>query len=114
MRRSLPIICLPVLFSPGNRAGNHCYKHHTSGQEVKPRYHHEIAIIPEPVSIVKNTGHFILPENVTIQAAATPGMKAVVDHLQPKAFHRNGKFCEQQPCTKSCTDHQVDFKQQSQ
>ena len=44
--------------------------------------HPEIAIIPEPVSLVKNSGHFILPEKVLIHASAGPEMKAVTDYLQ--------------------------------
>ena len=50
----------------------------------------EIAIIPEPVSIIKNSGHFILPENITIQAS--PEMKAVIDHLQEKITAATGYF----------------------
>jgi hexosaminidase len=41
-----------------------------------------IAIIPEPVSLVKNTGVFVLPKSVTIQAEKTPETKLVVDYLQ--------------------------------
>jgi hexosaminidase len=50
----------------------------------------EIAIIPEPVSISKSNGHFVLPENITIQAS--PEMKAVVDHLQEKLSAATGYF----------------------
>lgn len=52
----------------------------------------EIAIIPEPVSVIKNTGHFLLPENVMIQAVSTPAMKAVVDHLQQRLSIPTGSF----------------------
>ncbi len=52
----------------------------------------EIAIIPEPVSLVKHQGHFILPENVLIQATASPGMKQVTDYLQEKITAATGSF----------------------
>ena len=35
----------------------------------------DIAIIPEPVSIVENAGRFILPQNIVIEAPAQPQLK---------------------------------------
>ncbi|WP_432710485.1 beta-N-acetylhexosaminidase [Pedobacter sp.] len=58
--------------------------------EAMMAYQPEIAIIPEPVSLIKNNGHFILPENITIQAG--PAMKAVSDHLQEKLSAATGYF----------------------
>lgn len=52
----------------------------------------EIAIIPEPVSVVKNTGHFVLPANVIIEAVSTPELKSVVDHLQERLSTPTGSF----------------------
>ncbi len=52
----------------------------------------EIAIIPEPVSTIKTEGHFILPENVIIQAASTPAMKSVVDYLQERLTVPTGHY----------------------
>jgi hexosaminidase len=42
----------------------------------------QIAIIPEPVSLIRNAGTFVLPRNVSIQAEKTPETKLVVDYLQ--------------------------------
>jgi hexosaminidase len=42
----------------------------------------QIAIIPEPVSLIKTSGRFTLPHNVLIQAEKTPETKLVVDYLQ--------------------------------
>jgi hexosaminidase len=42
----------------------------------------QIAIIPEPVSLIKNSGTFLLPRNVSIQVEKTPETKLVVDYLQ--------------------------------
>ncbi len=42
----------------------------------------KIAIIPEPVSMIRNTGVFVLPRNITIQADKSPETKVVVDYLQ--------------------------------
>jgi hexosaminidase len=52
----------------------------------------EIAIIPEPVSLVKNEGHFVLPANVVIHAAASPEVKLVSDLLQEKITMATGNF----------------------
>jgi hexosaminidase len=41
----------------------------------------QIAIIPEPVTITKGTGMFLLPGNVVIEAPSTPEMKGVTDFL---------------------------------
>jgi len=50
----------------------------------------EFAIIPEPVSLLKTSGFFILPENIVI--VATPEMKQVADYLQEKLSVPTGKF----------------------
>jgi hexosaminidase len=42
----------------------------------------QIAIIPEPVSIVRNSGTFVLPRKVSIQVEKTAETKLVVDYLQ--------------------------------
>jgi len=52
----------------------------------------EIAIIPEPVSLIKHTGTFTLPENVIIQADKTPEAKLVVDYLQMHLSIPTGSF----------------------
>ncbi|MEP7318060.1 MAG: family 20 glycosylhydrolase, partial [Panacibacter sp.] len=44
----------------------------------------QIAIIPEPVKIVQNTGSFILPKNVVIEAPANALLKQTIAFLQQK------------------------------
>jgi hexosaminidase len=44
----------------------------------------EIAIIPEPVHIVENTGEFLLPQNITIDASSQPELKHTLDFLQER------------------------------
>ncbi len=43
-----------------------------------------IVIIPEPVSIIKNTGMFLLPTNILIEAASHQEMKGVIDFLKKR------------------------------
>ena len=50
----------------------------------------EFAIIPEPVSLLKTSGFFTLPESINI--LATPEMNRVVDYLQEKLSIPTGKF----------------------
>lgn len=52
----------------------------------------EFAIIPEPVSLLKTNGHFVLPENVIILAPNTDELKPVVDYLEQKISVPTGKF----------------------
>lgn len=44
----------------------------------------EIAIIPEPVRLIKQTGHFVLPQNITIQVGKSPELKQTVAFLQER------------------------------
>lgn len=55
-----------------------------------------IAIIPEPVSMVKNTGVFVLPKNVIIQADKTAEVKLAVDYLQKHLSIPTGSFVSSQ------------------
>ena len=52
----------------------------------------EIAIIPEPVSVTKQTGHFVLPANITIQASKSPAVKQTVAFLQERLSLATGYF----------------------
>ena len=52
----------------------------------------EIAIIPEPVSLTKTEGHFILPANVVIHSSAAPELKQVVQFLQERLSIPTGSF----------------------
>ncbi|MEJ7692992.1 family 20 glycosylhydrolase [Daejeonella sp.] len=49
-----------------------------------------IAIIPQPVSIVKGAGHFTLPKNVVIQAANTPELTQTVALLRERLSESTG------------------------
>ena len=44
----------------------------------------EIAIIPEPVKVVTNTGHFSLPQNIIIESPSNPEMKQVIAFLSDR------------------------------
>jgi hexosaminidase len=52
----------------------------------------KIAIIPEPVSMIRNTGIFVLPRNIVIQADKSPETKVVVDYLQLHLSIPTGSF----------------------
>jgi len=52
----------------------------------------DIAIIPEPVSVIKSEGHFVLPSNVVIQAPAIPEIKQVVAFLQERLSIPTGSY----------------------
>jgi hexosaminidase len=43
-----------------------------------------IAIIPEPVNIVENTGEFLLPQNISIDAGTQPELKQTIAFLQER------------------------------
>jgi hexosaminidase len=51
-----------------------------------------ISIIPQPVKLTKNTGHFILPSNISISAGNNPGLKQALADLTarltiPTGYH---------------------------
>ena len=52
----------------------------TFGQTTKTG----IAIIPEPVTVIENAGHFSLPQNVVIEAGTQPEMKQVIAFLKDR------------------------------
>lgn len=52
----------------------------------------EIAIIPEPVTLIKQTGHFVLPTNIVIQANKSPELKQTVAFLQERLSTPTGHF----------------------
>jgi hexosaminidase len=51
-----------------------------------------ISIIPEPVKLVKQAGHFILPQNITIQVGKSPELKQTVAFLQQRLTVPTGYF----------------------
>ncbi|WP_233260779.1 beta-N-acetylhexosaminidase [Pedobacter sp. HMWF019] len=80
--------CTPLYSQNMPAPGNSSSRAETINTSVPP----EIAIIPEPVLMTKSSGHFILPENVMVQAVATPEMKFVTDHLQERISTATGSF----------------------
>jgi hexosaminidase len=50
----------------------------------------QVAIIPQPVSIIENPGHFILPKNIIIQSVSSPEMKQVNAFLQDRISKPTG------------------------
>ncbi len=51
-----------------------------------------ISIIPQPVKLTKNEGHFILPANISINADDNPGLKTALADLTdrltiPTGYH---------------------------
>ncbi|SFG66382.1 beta-N-acetylhexosaminidase [Pedobacter insulae] len=61
-------------------------------ETLAPIASQEIAIIPEPVTLIKQTGHFILPENIVIQANKSPELKQTVAFLQERIVKSTGHF----------------------
>jgi len=57
-----------------------------SQSSVKP-----IALIPEPVSIIKNQGRFLLPAVVTVDASPSAAMLPVTNYLKNKISTATGK-----------------------
>ncbi|WP_082120623.1 beta-N-acetylhexosaminidase [Pedobacter sp. BMA] len=51
-----------------------------------------VAIIPEPVSLMKKTGTFTLPENVIIQAVKSAELKQSITFLSDRIGTSTGKF----------------------
>jgi len=51
-----------------------------------------IAIIPEPVSLVKKAGTFTLPENIIVQAAKSTELKQSINYLSDRITTATGKF----------------------
>ncbi len=90
MKRILSILLF--IFIAHQAIGQQMATENTLSASASLKLTPEIAIIPEPVSLVKHQGHFTLPENVLIQATASPGMKPVTDYLQEKITAATGKF----------------------
>lgn len=52
----------------------------------------QIAIIPEPVSLMKKAGTFTLPENISIQASKSDGLQQSIALLSERIEIATGKF----------------------
>ncbi|HBQ56233.1 MAG TPA: beta-N-acetylhexosaminidase, partial [Porphyromonadaceae bacterium] len=59
----------------------------TFGQQVE----RGISIIPEPVSVVKKGGYYVLPDNIVISAPAGDEMSFISEHLTKKLSTALGK-----------------------
>lgn len=49
-----------------------------------------IAIIPQPVSVIKGTGHFVLPKSIVIQAANEPELNHTIALLRERLSESTG------------------------
>jgi hexosaminidase len=54
--------------------------------------HSEISIIPEPVTLIKQDGHFVLPENILIQATKPNELKQSINFLQERLTLPTGYY----------------------
>lgn len=54
--------------------------------------HSEMAIIPEPVTVMKQEGHFVLPQNILIQATKPAELKQSIAFLQERLSIPTGFF----------------------
>ncbi len=61
-------------------------------ETLAPVAQQEIAIIPEPVTLIKQSGHFVLPANIVIQANKSPELKQTVAFLQERLAKSTGHF----------------------
>ncbi|SMC82222.1 beta-N-acetylhexosaminidase [Pedobacter nyackensis] len=92
MKNILSVLCFSLL-SGAAFGQTSVLKNTTAIEAVTPlNTPTEIAIIPEPVAIVKNQGHFILPENVTIQCPAMPETKQLLAFLQERISVPTGRY----------------------
>ncbi|TKC04730.1 beta-N-acetylhexosaminidase [Pedobacter polaris] len=58
----------------------------------EPIANSEISIIPEPVSLIKQAGHFVLPNNITIQVSKLPELKQTVAFLKERLSIPTGYY----------------------
>ncbi|TDQ10325.1 beta-N-acetylhexosaminidase [Pedobacter metabolipauper] len=92
MKRFFSLLCLSILCAPvfsQEMAPDNSPAPVTSGTV---NHTSEIAIIPEPVSVIKGEGHFVLPSNVVIQAPANMELTQTVAFLQERLSVPTGSF----------------------
>ncbi len=75
----------------------------------------DIAIIPQPVSMTRGAGHFILPKNVIIQASNSPELKQTIAFLRerlsvPTGYHVISVSSSTAPTIKLQLNSQTDIK----
>jgi hexosaminidase len=49
-----------------------------------------IAIIPEPVKLLKNSGYFVLPKNVSVEIPSGPDLKEIANSLKSRIAQTTG------------------------
>ena len=92
MKRILSIVfCLLTLHSQAQTAESSIETLSTTESSL-PVVLQEIAIIPEPVTLIKQGGNFILPANIVIQANKSPEIKQTVAFLQERLAIPTGHF----------------------
>ena len=92
MKRILSIVfCLLTLHSQAQTAESSIETLSTTESSL-PVVLQEIAIIPEPVTLTKQGGNFILPANIIIQANKSPEIKQTVAFLQERLAIPTGHF----------------------
>ncbi|RZJ79229.1 MAG: beta-N-acetylhexosaminidase, partial [Flavobacterium sp.] len=84
--RILPFLLIYLNVSAQNIDGG------TSSEESTGTAHTEIAIIPEPVTLIKQTGHFVLPNNIVIQAGKNPELIQTVAFLKERLSIPTGYY----------------------
>jgi hexosaminidase len=91
MRYNILIVCFLLInvnaFAQSAMEGNT-----ESLESNTPISNSEIAIIPEPVSISKQPGHFVLPVNIIIQASKSPALKRTIAFLQERLSVPTGYY----------------------
>jgi hexosaminidase len=75
---------LPFLFLALNISAQTIEGNTETFANNEPIANTEIAIIPEPVRLIKQTGHFTLPQNITIQVGKSPELKQTIAFLQER------------------------------
>lgn len=63
----------------------------------------EVAIIPEPVEIISQSGTFTLPEHISIRIGSSPGLQHVADFLQERLRVPTGSQVTVSPQNSSAT-----------
>jgi hexosaminidase len=91
MKRFIPLLFLSLL-TLSSFSQNTISESAAAGPANTAAATSEIAIIPEPVSISKGEGYFVLPENLVIQSPALPELKQIVAFLQERLTVPTGSF----------------------
>ncbi|WP_214229392.1 family 20 glycosylhydrolase [Pedobacter sp. B4-66] len=114
MKNTFYLLCLSLLSIPA--FGQYAPNTETTTETIAiVNNAPDIAIIPEPVSVIKSDGYFVLPSNVVIQAPAIPEVKQVVTFLQERLSIPTGSYVAEvsTPSTSSTINLILNDKQNS-